>query len=527
MKNLKFLILLLAITGLVAFAGNKPEKVSKYPMFWTWLDYRPGMNFDSVCSVMNEAGIDGVMLNAPTPDDYRVAIPIARKHGIEVYAWLWTMNPEHDRNVIQKEHPEWFSVNRKGESLATTKAYVDYYKFLCPALPEVRDYIKKKIVAYCEVEGLNGIAIDYHRFVDVILPTTLWSKYGIIQDKEYPEFDYGYHPAMIKLFKERFGYDPRDQDDPSTDEKWLQFRCDQITEVANEIAEVVHSYGKVMAASPFPTPAMARKMVRQDWGKWNLDIVFPMVYYNFYTGDVSFISDCTIENVKEKNAMTTLYCGLTAANGPVMFKSMDAALNNGAQGIAIFTVGSLRSQDMRIKFKAYADSARASRDVSSENPKIAELKVVNTDPFENKGIMNAVQMHMLASVSLAKALVLPEMKKTDPATIELYSKNAMQVNTADEYINRLKNVPRRNQELQPVAKALADQFIKDSKEANLKLGRYKLIKEYGATKCYQVTERNSKVIFDVTFYFYGGIISGWSVEPEKISYEKFKNKPGS
>ena len=198
---------------------------------------------------------------------------------------------------LSKEHPEWFSVNRKGESLANTKAYVDYYKFMCPALPEVREHIKKKIVAYCEVEGLNGIAIDYHRFVDVVLPTTLWSRYGIVQDKEYPEWDFGYHPAMIKLFKEKYGYDPREQEDPSTDEKWLQFRCDQITEVANEIAEVVHSYGKVMAASPFPTPAMSRRMVRQDWGKWNLDIVFPMVYHNFYTGDVSFISDCTIENV--------------------------------------------------------------------------------------------------------------------------------------------------------------------------------------------------------------------------------------
>ena len=76
------------------------------------------------------------------------------------------------------------------------------------------------------------------------------------------------------------------------------------------IAETVHSYGKKMAASPFPTPAMSRKMVRQDWGKWNLDIVFPMVYHTFYTGDVSFISDCTIDNVKQKNPMTTLYCGM-------------------------------------------------------------------------------------------------------------------------------------------------------------------------------------------------------------------------
>jgi len=43
----------------------------------------------------------------------------------------------------------------------------------------------------------------------------------------------------------------------------------------------------------------------------------------------------------------------------------------------------------------------------------------------------------------------------------------------------------------------------------------------------QVTEQNSKVVFDVTFYFYGGIISGWSVEPEKVSYKKYKNGLGS
>jgi hypothetical protein len=486
------------------------------------MDYRPGMNFDSVCVVMNQAGIDGVMLNAPTPDDYRAAIPIAHKHNIDVYAWLWTLNLEHDRDSILKAHPEWFSVNRKGESLADNKAYVDYYKFMCPALPEVREHIRKKIVAYCEVEGLNGIAIDYHRFVDVILPTTLWSRYGIVQDKEYPEFDYGYHPAMIKLFMEKYGYDPRDQEDPSTDGKWLQFRCDQITEVANEIAEVVHSYGKVMAASPFPTPAMSRKMVRQDWGKWNLDIVFPMVYHNFYTGDVSFISDCTIENVRDKNSMTTLYCGMTGSNSPIMFKCMDAALNNGAKGISIFTVGSLRSPEIRERFKAYADSARAARAASKANTEVAEPKVAITDPFKKTGIMSAVNLRMLAYLSLAKASVLPDVKKTDKEAIENLSKNALQVNTAEDYIGRLKNSQRRNPDLQPAADAIAGQFSKDLTQVTLNLNEYVMVKEYGATKLYNVTEQNSKVTFDVTFYFYGGILSGWSVEPETESFKKYK-----
>ena len=116
MKNTKSLILLLAIVAAVAGCNTKTEKVADYPMFWTWMNYSPGMNFDSVCAVMHETGLDGVILNAPTPDDYRKAIPIAHEHGIEVYAWLWTTNPEHDRDVLLKEHPDWFSVNRKGES---------------------------------------------------------------------------------------------------------------------------------------------------------------------------------------------------------------------------------------------------------------------------------------------------------------------------------------------------------------------------------------------------------------------------
>lgn len=364
------------------------------------------------------------------------------------------MNLEHDRDKILKEHPEWFSVNRNGKSLADTTAYVGYYKFLCPALPEVREFIKEKIKTYCEVEGLNGIAIDYHRFVDVVLPTTLWPRYGIVQDREYAAWDYGYHPEMLKKFKEQHGYDPREQEDPSLDVKWRQFRCDQITEVANMIAEVVHSYGKTMAASPFPTPKMSSRMVRQDWGKWNLDIVFPMVYHTFYTGDASFISDCTVENARDKNDMTTLYCGMTATDGPMMFECMDAALNNGAQGIAVFTMLGLRSPEVKKQFKAYTDSVRAVRAANGGVIKATYPKVAEPDPFKHEGIMKLMQERMQQIIATAAG-------KEEPA---------------------------------PLA-----------------LGEYKEVDSYDATRCYQVVDNNSKTTFDVTFYLYGDVVSGWDV----------------
>ena len=115
MKNFltPFLVLFL-IVGLYACRQEKEVTVKEYPMFWTWLDYHPCMNFDSVCQVMNDIGMDGIMLNAPTPDDYRIAIPIAHKHGIEVYAWLWTMNLEHDRvteKVLRILRHTWTIIN--------------------------------------------------------------------------------------------------------------------------------------------------------------------------------------------------------------------------------------------------------------------------------------------------------------------------------------------------------------------------------------------------------------------------------
>jgi hypothetical protein len=110
--------------------------------------------------------------------------------------------------------------------------------------------------------------------------------------------------------------------------------------------------------------------------------------------------------------------------------------------------------------------------------------------------------------------------------IEQVAKNAMQVNTAEDYISRLSGSPRRNQELLPLMKAINGQFVKDNETLPLDLSNYELEKESGTTRYYKVSEKNSKVEFNVDFYFYGGIISGWSVEPETESYIKYKSNPG-
>ena len=455
-KNNLFIALVGVFMAMGIFSCQQPAKepqVKEYPMFWTWIGY-DSAKFDSVCQSLSELGLDGIVLKANSADEYRQAIPVANKYGLTVYAWWWTIN----NHKIAAEHPEWLSVNRDGYSIADSMAYVGYYKFLSPIIPGVREGICKQVEELCKVDGLEGIAIDYHRLVDVVLPTTLWPNYGIVQDREYPQWDYGYHPEMIKAFKEKHGYDPREQEDPSKDQKWLKFRCDMVSEVANAVAATVRANGKLMAASPFPTPKMSARMVRQFWGDWDLDIVFPMVYHNFYTEDESFVADCTIENARDKMDKTTLYAGLWGSNNEELFGSMDAAFNNGAQGVSFYTAEYILDPDIRKRFKVYADSLRAVRKANGGVIKATYPEVADADPFKKEGVMKRIEGRMQKLIAEAKG----------------------------------------TEELAPLA-----------------LGEYTFKSQEDITKRYEVTDANSKKTFDVYFYFYGDILSGWNVYLKK------------
>lgn len=95
-----------------------------------------------------------------------------------------------------------------------------------------------------------------------------------------------------------------------------------------------------------------------------------------------------IEDVRDKNPKTTLYCGLMVADD--IENAMDAALNHGAEGISIFTVSALRTPESRAMFKAYADSVRAVRaENNGVNPALSKSTKV-TNPFESMDILNRI-----------------------------------------------------------------------------------------------------------------------------------------
>lgn len=116
------------------------------------------------------------------------AIPVAKKHGLAIHAWLWTMNRPGDATA--QNHPEWYAVSRKGNSSLDVRPYVDYYQWLCPTKQPVQEFVFEGMMEVCDMEGLDGIQLDYVRYCDVILPRGLWSKYDLVQDHEMAEYDF-------------------------------------------------------------------------------------------------------------------------------------------------------------------------------------------------------------------------------------------------------------------------------------------------------------------------------------------------
>lgn len=298
--------------------------------------------WDSTLNVLSSAGISGILMAADSTVLKRI-IPIAERYNMQVHAWLVTMNNHQAK-------PEWLSVNRLGKSLADEKAYVDYYKFMCPALPEVKDFLKTKMNGLAKIEGLKGIHMDYIRYVDVFLPVGLWEKYDLVQDHIMPEYDYGYHPYMRQLFDDQYGLDPIMIENVKHDSTWLDFRLSVLNETVVELRDLVNSKGLDITAAVFPTPEMSRKMVRQDWDKWELDYYFPMVYHSFYNEDIDWIRKVTKEDKEILPQNSKVFTGLflpALKEGDDLTQAIKAAYAGGADGVAFFDLNALTTDQLQ------------------------------------------------------------------------------------------------------------------------------------------------------------------------------------
>ncbi|MGQ7868019.1 family 10 glycosylhydrolase [Sunxiuqinia sp. sy24] len=280
-----------------------------------------------------DAGIRGMFFESDSEMHFR----IAKKAGLETHRWMWTMN--RGEKSLLEAHPEWYAISRTGESCATNPPYVNYYRWLCPSKPEVQDYLREQVENVLQKDYVDGIHLDYVRYCDVILPVDLWQNYDIVQQEELPEYDFCYCETCRSNYKEMHGVDPLELEYPDQSLSWRNYRYDRITDIVNQASAIAHKHKKQITAAVFPTPEVARRIVRQDWTNWNLDGICPMIYHGFYREQVQWIGEAVKEGVHFLCGRFPLYAGLFLPN----FKStkeldngIDYALKNGAAGVSLF-----------------------------------------------------------------------------------------------------------------------------------------------------------------------------------------------
>jgi uncharacterized lipoprotein YddW (UPF0748 family) len=248
---------------------------------------------------------------------------------------------------ILQQHPDWYNVNALGESAALKPAYVDYYKFLDPGRPEVRDWVQTTVHELSAIGELKGIHLDYIRHPDAILPRGLWKKYGIVQDRVYPQYDYGYSAYERAQFQKKYGVDPlrigrNEEQDPTLRQEWLQFQLDMVVGLVNDyLVPAAHATHKTITAAVFPGPSLARQMVRQDWARFQVDAFFPMLYNTFYETGPDWVGEMSREGVHA--VKVPVYSGLYVQDaGPELISDLvRRSRAAGAAGVSLFSLDAM------------------------------------------------------------------------------------------------------------------------------------------------------------------------------------------
>ncbi|WP_031427503.1 family 10 glycosylhydrolase [Flavimarina sp. Hel_I_48] len=321
--------------------------------FWTWITADPkkaDSAYTSEFKKYSENGIDAVLINTNTDAELLAHLtPLAKEQGLEVHAWLMTMNRPGD--TVALKHPDWYQVSRSGKSSFDDRPYVDYYQWLSPSNPEAVQHIYNLIEGLAKVEGVASVHLDYIRYPDVYLPIGLLPKYDLKQEEELPDYDFDYSDASVNAFKEKYGKDPREMENPAIDIEWKQFRLNQVKNVVDHAYKIAHDNGKYLTAAVFPYPEMADHMVRQRWDKWDIDMVLPMIYNNFYNEGIDWIGFATqqgVNDLAEKNVELHTGLYIPEMTPQELKESIQIAKDNGAKGVAFFDGNALTDEKLQV-----------------------------------------------------------------------------------------------------------------------------------------------------------------------------------
>jgi uncharacterized lipoprotein YddW (UPF0748 family) len=323
----------------------KSEKI----LMGTWLNYKkqPDSTWIEFFKKLTSSGISHFFIHA-SAKELHYLLSLTKNWDIKIHGWVWAFNRPNDKKAMK--NLDWYSINRKGDNSYDTRPYVDYYQWLSPFSSGATNHIKNNIKKISEVKGIASVHIDYVRYCDVFLPSTLQKKYKIEQREVLHEYDYGYHKNGRRQFLKLHGVDPININNASMYDKWIKFRHNAITKIVKELKVIANNNGTNLSAAVFPTPEMSKRMVLQDWASWNIDMVCPMNYHHFYGENIDWIGKNVRLGLKEINPeciyLSGIYAGSLSPN--MLGKAIKVSLENNASGVNFFSASNLSNEHLKV-----------------------------------------------------------------------------------------------------------------------------------------------------------------------------------
>ena len=289
---------ILALPGVVASGCHSAPPLSIHKAIWvTRWAYRSPDDVRQIIASCASSGFDTVLLQvrgnatvfypsrlepwaeefyhrSPGFDPLAVACREARRHGIQLHAWVnavpgWRGTDLPPANQLYNRHPDWFLYDQDGARQALEP---DYYVALNPCLPEVREHIARVCAEIAGRYPVAGIHLDYIRFLE--------PKKG----HSFPR-----DARTLELYRRATGHrvGARKTDEAMPEDelrRWNAWKADQVTELVRTIRDRVHTANRNarITAAVMRTPERALSFVHQDWPRWLqlglVDAVFPMQY---------------------------------------------------------------------------------------------------------------------------------------------------------------------------------------------------------------------------------------------------------
>ena len=281
----------------------------------------------------HEVGVD--ILYPSLNNQYRgwgIKTPVATAAslGIEVHPSIACHpfgNGHPTPSPIFKEHPEWLLWKKDAKKPIET--------ILSWAHPEARTFRADHIVAQVIEQGVQGVMLDYIRYLGT---------------------DYGYDPVIVSGFFQKHGVNPLDL--PQDDMRWMQYRADFVTdfivELRHKLALAIpdrHVEISVYLSGDDPAPGVYLKGAMQDWKTWARMGIVDKLHVAWYTRDLDLIYTA-VRRVREAvpdrvkvNSFIAAYGG--NLNTPELLrKGFEASIAAGADEVTIYRIDAIYELDL-------------------------------------------------------------------------------------------------------------------------------------------------------------------------------------